>query len=190
MFEGCVYINSVKFNQDAFQKCTTALGMFSECLSLTQVDINTGNIPDLRSMFYKCTSLSEVPNIEITKNTKDIRSIFSCCTSLTNVDLSKYDLTNIEDCSSMFKGCTNLIKVDFGKQTFSGFDSTFDFIAFNNDNKKLREIDLSEVDLPVSYADGDKYINIGISSCKSMKKILLSDKVNIEFPGHYSSGLQ
>ena len=62
--------------------------MFSECSSLTNINLsnfNTNNVTNMRYIFYKCSSIK-------------------------NINLSNFNTNNVKDMSYMFSGCSSLKK--------------------------------------------------------------------------------
>jgi surface protein len=86
--------------------------MFSNCSSLTSLDLsnfNTSNVKNMESIFYNCSSLTslDLSNFN-TSNVKNMEFMFSSCSSLTNLDLSKFDTTKVTNMAWMFCECANL----------------------------------------------------------------------------------
>ena len=69
--------------------------MFSECKSLTNIDLsnfNTQHVTNMSYMFNRCNSLTNIDLSNFnTQNVTNMKSMFYSCTSLTNIDLSNFN---------------------------------------------------------------------------------------------------
>ena len=122
---GC--INMEQFNIDNTIQPTNMLGMFYGCQSLTSIDMtkfDTTNTLGLGFLFYNCTSLNTIIGLENlkTKNVNNMHYAFAR-TSITNVDLSKWDCTNIKYIFGLFDYCHKLQSVDLTGWDISKVDS-------------------------------------------------------------------
>lgn len=96
--------------------------MFSNCSSLSSVDVSsfdTRNVTDMGYMFYKCSLLStlDVSGFD-TRNVTDMKYMFYKCSSLSTLDVSNFDTRNVRDMRYMFADCYRLLKLDV-----SGFNT-------------------------------------------------------------------
>ena len=69
------------------------------------------NVTDMSYMFYRCSSLSSLPDISKwnTNNVTNMCYMFNYCSSLSLLpDISKWNTNNITDMSYMFSGCSKL----------------------------------------------------------------------------------
>ena len=86
--------------------------MFSGCDSLKKLDVSgfdTGNVTDMRYMFYHCGSLTELDVSHFdTGNVTDMRGMFEDCGNLTELDVSRFDTGNVTNMSYIFRNCQNL----------------------------------------------------------------------------------
>ena len=111
-------ISNVKFMKGIFSNCTklkkiigienldvskleNANNMFFCCKKLVELDLTKWNPVSLqytRQMFYECSNLKIIKNIENWQlpNVKDVSYMFCDCAKL-DVDLSNWDLTHIKD---------------------------------------------------------------------------------------------
>ena len=73
--------------------------LFSECKSLTNIDLsnfNTQNVTDMRSMFRGCKSLKNIDLSNFnTQNVTYMCCMFNKCNYLTNIDLSNFNTQNV-----------------------------------------------------------------------------------------------
>jgi len=72
------------------------------------------NVKDISFMFYKCSELVSLNNIENMDTINIIRmnSLFSGCSSLKSLpNISKWNISNLKDISYMFNECHNLLSL-------------------------------------------------------------------------------
>ena len=62
------------------------VGMFSNCISLTSLDVSRWN----------------------TSNVTNMSQMFASCIGLTSLDLSNFDTSNVTNMGYMFRGCSKL----------------------------------------------------------------------------------
>jgi hypothetical protein len=94
--------------------CTGLDGTFSNCPLLTSVtNLLTSNLLSISSAFNSCTSLDNIPTLNIGDNTTGFNSTFSNCTSLTDISsfvnfVNNYNGSTPISCVSTFSGCTGI----------------------------------------------------------------------------------
>ena len=126
MFFGCSKLKELtlsdKFNTE---QVTNMSKMFSDCSSLTSLDVsgfNTSNVADMRYMFKNCsglTSLDGISNWDTSKVT-NMGSMFRNCSKLTSLDgISNWNTSNVTNMNSMFESCSGLTSLDV-----SNFDTS------------------------------------------------------------------
>ena len=102
MFSQCKNLkNIIGIENLDVSKLETANFMFDSCENLVELDLTNWNPILLKtawSMFYRCSNLKIIKNIENWQltNIKDISYMFYNCAKL-DVDLSNWDLTKIKD---------------------------------------------------------------------------------------------
>lgn len=127
--------------------------IFFSCKSLKEVNLSNWNIKNMftcYSMFENCYELENIIGIEnwkIPSKLKDVKFLFCNCKSLKNINLSNWDVSNIEKFNSMFKNCISLELVDLNNwDTKNNKDMSFMFcncknlknvIGFNKFDMKL-----------------------------------------------------
>ena len=161
-------------------KATTLEGLFYEMNSITSITgvkgWDTSNVTSMKNVFRRCTSLTYLPEIIgwNTGNVVNMAAMF-CGNSyigdmnLLELDLSKWDVSNVEDMGHVFYGCSKLTTLDLSKWNTSkviSLDHTFcdcwsltslnlsgwdtrnvqTFRAMFNDCHSLTELDLSSFD--------------------------------------------
>ena len=77
--------------------------------------LHTGNVTDMRWMFYGCSGLTslDVSHFD-THNVTDMRYMFYGSSNLTVLDLSNFNTKKVENMESMFKNCTALTTIIAG----------------------------------------------------------------------------
>ena len=106
--------------------------MFSDCMIENPPYLNTSNVTNVDSMFYKCTNLKNIPPYDFSKvtnmentfwgcsnitsipylNTHNVGSVYFCfaeCTKLKSIPL--LDFSNVSNANLAFAHCTSLTDV-------------------------------------------------------------------------------
>ena len=91
----------------------TMLAMFSNCISLTDLDLssfNTAKVKDMSYMFYNCSSLTSLDLSSFnTANVESMFNMFYSCYSLKTIYCDDdWSTRSVED-DEMFFGCTSLV---------------------------------------------------------------------------------
>ena len=98
------------------EKVTDMNSMFSNCLSLTSLDVthfNTANVTDMGHMFYRCSSLTSLDVTHFnTAKVKYMSNMFSSCSSLTSLDVTYFNTAKVTNMRNMFSGCQALTSLD------------------------------------------------------------------------------
>lgn len=187
---------------------TSCYLMFSDCTSLTRLDLNnfnTFNITTMRSMFFNCSALTQLDLSSFnTSKVIDMSAMFLGCSALTQLNLSNFDTSKVTDMSSMFSGCSSLTQLDL-----SNFNTSnviyMNWIFYYC--RALTEIDISSFDtsnvisMCQMFCDCSSLTQLDISSfntsrvtemnhmfslCKRLINIYISDKWNTD-KAEYSS---
>ena len=118
--------------------------MFSECSSLTELDVsglNTSEVTNMNNMFNNCRSLTklDVSGFDTGKVT-NMGNMFSGCSGLTELDVSRFDTSKVTNMGYMFYNCRGLTELDV-----SGFDTSKVTTMSNmfNDCSVLTELDVN-----------------------------------------------
>lgn len=119
MFSSAADLESITFGE----KFNTSLvkdmsSMFADCASLVSLDLtkatfNTGSAVNMSGMFKGCESLE---NLKLgtsftTANVNDMSYMFANVASLADIDVSRFDISNVITFNYMFSGCTSLTKI-------------------------------------------------------------------------------
>ena len=116
-------INRIKVSGDTATSSAYAKGAFSNCSSLTSLDVSgwdTSKVTDLGSTFLACSSLTslDVSGWDTSKVT-DLGSTFLACSSLTSLDVSGWDTSKVTSMESTFGTMYNIKSLDV-----SGWDTS------------------------------------------------------------------
>ena len=96
--------------------------MFSECSSLTELDLSGFNTANVEYMLFMFKGCSQLKTLDIsgfnTANVYEMMGMFSGCSQLESIDVSGFNTANVENMSFMFEGCSQLETIDV-----SGFNT-------------------------------------------------------------------
>ena len=105
--EGLEYLNT--------QNVTDMSSMFSDCRTLTSLDLknfNTQNVTDMGGMFRDCSGLTSLDLSHFnTQNVTNMCGMFFYCSGLTSLDLSHFNTQNVTDMREMFSYCSALTSI-------------------------------------------------------------------------------
>ena len=102
---------SLKFvgNLTGTESVTNMDHMFFNCSSLTSVpQMDTSSVTSMYYMFDSCSSLTSIPQMDTSKVT-DMGSMFNGCSSLTSIP--QMDTSKVTSMGSMFSSCSSLTSV-------------------------------------------------------------------------------
>lgn len=145
LFKHYSNLKTVNFNGVFHLEETESIrGMFSQCKSLTTVDLNnlkTVSVIDMGEAFQECESLTllDLSNWDVA-NVQKMDAMFKGCKALTDVDFGEWDSTSAETLSSMFFGCEALTTLDlsaFETESVKDMSSMFESCTV------LSDLDLS-----------------------------------------------
>lgn len=99
----------VKKGVKAPPRAGATFACFWNISSLELGGLDTSNVTDMDSMFYRCYSLTSL-NLSgwDTGNVTNMTGMFYCCSSLTSLDLSTWDLSSLTYAYGMFESCSQL----------------------------------------------------------------------------------
>ena len=88
------------------ENVTDMYGMFYNCSKLTTIpQLNTSKVTTMSSMFSSCSSLESIPLLD-TGNVTDMYGMFYNCSKLTTIP--QLNTSKVTTMSSMFNGCSSL----------------------------------------------------------------------------------
>ena len=152
------------------QECSEKL--FEGCYSLAVVDFNgafyTDYAKNLSRMFSACRNLKtiDVSSWDLS-NVENISYMFEGCESLTTIDVSKWDVSNVNDMSGLFSGCESLTAIDVSKWDVS---AAIDMSLMFRNCRTLNGIDVGRWD--VANVRRMQYM---FNNCKSLRTVDVDD---------------
>ena len=106
---------------EGFQNLNTSAvtdmsSMFYGCSSLTELNVsnfNTSTVTDMDAMFYGCSGLTSlnVSNFN-TSAVTDMSTMFYACSRLTELNVSNFNTSKVTDMLYMFEGCSGLTELN------------------------------------------------------------------------------
>ena len=119
MFSNCTSLTHVDVGVSS--KAESVKGMYKNCTSLSDVNCyaySSGTITDFSEMFYGCTSLKTIKNVDYinTSGATTLKSMFAGCSQLLSLKLSGFDTTKVEDMDDLLSGDTHLAEITFGSK--------------------------------------------------------------------------
>lgn len=122
-FRNCVWlITTPKIGKN---KAVDMLYMFSECTCLSSVDIDTSNITNCTSAFYRCHAIKSIV-LSDTSKVEEMGSMFYECMSLENITLDMSSVLNTGySIYTIFQSCSSLKKAilyNIGKSTLTTYE--------------------------------------------------------------------
>lgn len=92
-------------SMNQFRNALTALGLNYTTIEKVPFELDVSQATSLRSLFYQCGKLKEVPPMD-TSNVTNMYQMFRECSSLTSVP--EMDTSNVTDMAHMFRQCSSL----------------------------------------------------------------------------------
>ena len=115
MFSDCRTLTSLDLKNFNTQNVTDMGGMFRDCSGLTSLDLshfNTQNVTDMGGMFRDCSGLTSLDLSHFnTQNVTNMCGMFFYCSGLTSLDLSHFNTQNVTDMREMFSYCSALTSI-------------------------------------------------------------------------------
>ncbi|MCO6533814.1 BspA family leucine-rich repeat surface protein [Lactobacillus sp.] len=148
MFSNCSSLTSLDLSHFDTSKVIEMSCMFSYCSSLPSLDLsnfNTTNVTNMYAMFGGCSSLTSLDLSHFdTSNVSGMGQMFEYCTSLEYLNLTNFNTSKVESMSFMFNGCENLKSLDVSGFDTSAVRSTAEIFQ---GCKSLKSLDISNFDL-------------------------------------------
>ena len=123
VFSNCGSLTSLDVSGFNTSNVTNMNSMFISCSSLTSLDVshfNTSNVTDMYQLFSNCRSLKTLDlSGWNTENVTTLEYMFAFCISLTSLDLSHFDTSSVTGMGGMFWNCNKLTSLDV-----SGFNTS------------------------------------------------------------------
>lgn len=177
MFQSFGNLETIDFGNCFDTSAVTNMSqMFSDCYSLTSLDLtafNTSSVTNMSSMFSYCNNLIDLDISSFdTRNVTSMRSMFNFCSNLASLDVSNFDTQNVTSMRSMFNSCSSLVNLDL-----SGFDTscvTYMDGMFSQ-CRSLASLDLSGFEASNVWTTYEMF-----SRCSSLKNLTCSDSKILE----------
>ena len=116
MFSNCSSLTSLDVTHFNTQNVTNMAAMFNGCSGLTSLDVtgfNTQNVTNIGYMFQNCSALTSLDVTGFnTQNVRRIDGMFASCSGLTSLDLTGFNTQNVTTMNNMFNGCSGLTSLD------------------------------------------------------------------------------
>ena len=94
---------------DKTKNCDNMNGMFYKCTSLTSIpQLDTSNVIDMGEMFHSCDKLTSIPLLD-TSNVTNMSYMFHDCGKLTSIP--QFDTSKVTNMSYMFDYCDSLTSI-------------------------------------------------------------------------------
>ena len=151
---------------------TSTKAWFSLCTKLSEIRgleyLNTSQVTTMRDMFSECRSLTSVDVSGFdTQNVTNMFSMFYGCKGLTSLDLSSFKTNNVTTMYGMLHGCTNLKDLNLGNMNTSAVTS-MTRLFYNCSS--LEVLDLSSFNTANVTEIGEMFYK-----CSSLKTIYASE---------------
>ena len=115
MFSSCEALSTVDLSSFNTSKVTDMWGMFYSCHDLTEINLTNFKITEgvlLLDMFENCFGLKEIQMDWNVAGISSLQCIFKCCHNLESLDLSKWDLSQVESGGEYFlSGAVSLSQI-------------------------------------------------------------------------------
>lgn len=152
---------SFNFENFSTKNVTSMKSMFSECLSLENVDLSkfdTSNVTTMKNMFTNSGISSFNFGVLDTSNVQDISYMFSHCDNLKSVSFVGADTSSVKRMEYMFGDCDNIESIDMTGCNFENLKNAYALVC--------NCYSLSEIKTPAKL--GDEWLNILIDNSEKV----------------------
>ena len=149
VFYGCTLLEKIDFTGISTSNITNMQNTFSDCSSLTSLDLTNFDVSmvatskygdaGLLQTFAGCSNL-ETLNItgwKITNKVTSLHGTFDKCSKLKKLDLSNWDTSGVTTLNYAFRRMTNIEEIDLRRADFSNVTSTTSVFYLTNNNVKI-----------------------------------------------------
>ena len=116
MFSDCSSLTSLDVTHFDTANVTNMSGMFSSCSSLTSLDVTHFNTAKVKYMGYMFSGCSKLTSLDVTNfntaNVTNMRNMFSSCSALLSLDVTNFNTANVTNMANMFSSCSALLSLD------------------------------------------------------------------------------
>ena len=170
MFSNCPTLTSLDVSKLNTANVTSMYDMFFNCKALTSLDVsnfNTAKVNDMSSMFSNCLALTSLDLSKFnTANVTTMRAMFSNCSALALLNVSNFNTENVVSMSEMFSDCTVLTSLDL---------SNFNTAKVINMSKMFSYcFQLTSLDLSNFNTENVTNMESMFSNCRSLTSLNLS----------------
>lgn len=140
LFYACENLEKVDLQKFKAPKLNSMNWVFSRCKSLKKLNLlnlNTSKVTEMANIFAGCIFLNKLEFNFTTKNVTDMKGMFYKCKSLTEIDVSKFNTDKVKNFNDMFYECINLNYLDISNfKLFKKDCSIFGIFEKCNSNLK------------------------------------------------------
>ena len=125
IFKDCISLSELKINNFNTSKVKSMFAMFENCNNLISLDIsnfNTSSLIKAGQMFFKCYELTSININFIGEKLKSTHYMFGYCKKLKSFDLSSLIGENIKEIDCMFYSSENLTNIDLSNFNLSSVE--------------------------------------------------------------------
>lgn len=167
MFSNCSSLTSLDLSNFVTTNVTNMYNMFSYCSKLTSLDLSnfdTSKVKSMYAMFAQCSGLTSLDVSNfVTTNVTNMLYMFDSCRGLTSLDLSSWNTENLTEAQGVFQNCSSLISIDVSHINISKVKNINSF--FSNCST-LTTLDLSSWD--TSHIEQMQSL---VNNCKNIETI-------------------
>ncbi len=178
MFTDCKSLTSLDVSGFNTSDVTTMYFMFKGCEKLMSLDVsgfNTSNVTSMAKMFMDCQSLTSLDVSGFnTSKVTDMSSMFYMCYKLTGLDVSGFNTSNVQDMMSMFESCEGLTSIDVSGFNTSNVTNMYSMFCWC---KNLKSLDLRNFD-----TSNVTSMRLMFSDCQLLTTIYCNDSWNSSCP--------
>lgn len=198
-FAVCSNLTNLAVSNFDTSKVTNMHSMFDSCYKLQSLDLSlfdTSHVTDFGYMFSGDSVMTtlHIPDNFVTSSAKDISGIMNGCQSLTNVNVSKWDTSNVKNMWYAFKAMFNVKQLDVSNWDTSNcismgymFDSCISLTELKVDNW---DVSKNTTTMNMFYhIEGVKTLNLSkwdMSSCENTT-FMFSNDYNLTSIGNTSN---
>ena len=150
LFSDCTSLTSIDLSQFNTELVTDMTHLFSRCNSLESINLNyvdTSSVVDMSYMFYNCRSLKMNQLINFnTQKVTNMSFMFYGCKSFQSLNLTNFNTSSLIDMKGMFRNSNSLVTLDIS--TFNTRNVTTIAYLFAGCSKLKNLYNLSVLDSP------------------------------------------
>ena len=191
-YQGNSYNCTYKLDLSYFNtyKFNSMDSMFYKCSSLTNLDVsnlNTSKVTSMRSMFENCSNLTilDLSKFDTSKVTS-MQYMFSKCNNLTSLDVSNWNVSSVTNISNMFNNCGKLTSLDVSNWNVSSVTDMMNMFYYCSG---LTSLDVSNWNVSSVTNMRNMFNNCGKLTSLDVSKWDTSNVTSMGYMFYYCSGL-